>query len=301
MTFALTKTRVAALLVLAVVAALGLAVALTSPPGLLSALDALAGGGRGTRRVGEAVPFGRHSEALDVWLPTAGASGLRPVVIFWYGGGWAHGSRGAYAFAGRAFARRGFVTIVPDYRKVPQVRFPAFLQDGAEAVRWARDHVADYGGDPGRIALVGHSAGAYTVAMLTLDPRWLRAEGVDPGIVKAAVGLCGPYDFYPFTAERAAAAMRGAADPAMTQPIRFARPGAAPMLLVSAGDDVQVHAHNAINLTARLKAVGGRVRHEDYRGLSHENVVMALSVPFRHKAPVLDRVVAFLDREMPPR
>ena len=301
MTFALSKTRVAALLVLGIVIALGVAIALTSPPGLLSALDALAGGGRGTRRVGEAVPFGRHGQALDVWQPTRGASGPRPVVIFWYGGGWAHGSRGAYAFAGRAFARRGFVTIVPDYRKVPQVRFPAFLQDGAEAVRWARDHVADYGGDPGRIALVGHSAGAYTVAMLTLDPRWLRAEGVDPGIVKAAVGLCGPYDFYPFTAERAAAAMRGAADPAMTQPIRFARPDAAPMLLVSAGDDVQVHAHNAINLTARLKAVGGRVRHEDYRGLSHENVVMALSVPFRHKAPVLDRVVAFLDREMPPR
>ena len=283
---------------LAMLLALGAALAFTSPPGLLSLIDGMVGGGRGTHRTGDGVPFGTHGQMLDVWQPSGGPHRSLPVVIFWYGGGWTHGSRGAYAFAGRAFARQGFIAIVPDYRKVPQVRFPAFLQDGAEAVKWARDHVADYGGDPHRIALAGHSAGAYTVAMLTLDPRWLRAEGVDPAIVKAAVGLCGPYDFYPFTVERAAAAMRGAADPRLTQPINFARRDAAPMLLISGGDDVQVHAHNAINLTARLRAVGGRVIHEDYPDLSHENVVMALSKPFSGKGPVLDHVAAFLSREM---
>ena len=299
----LTGGRLAALVALAIVVALGIAAAMTSPPGLLSFLDGMVGGGRGTHRTGDGLPFGTHGQTLDVWQPQPPPGGEPrrglPVVIFWYGGGWAHGNRGAYAFAGRAFARAGFVTIVPDYRKVPQVRFPAFLQDGAEAVRWAREHVAAYGGDPSRIALAGHSAGAYTVAMLTLDPRWLRAEGVDPGIVKAAVGLCGPYDFYPFTVERAAAAMQGAADPRMTQPITFARGDAAPMLLVSAGNDVQVHAHNAINLTARIKAMGGRVVHEDFPGLSHENVVMALSKPFRGKAPVLAHAAAFLNRAMP--
>lgn len=295
----LTGGRVVALLALLLVVALGTAAALTSPPGLLSFLDGMVGGGRGTHRTGEGVPFGSHGQRLDVWQPSGGAHHGLPVVIFWYGGGWAHGSRGAYAFAGRAFAHAGFVAIVPDYRKVPQVHFPAFLEDGAEAVRWARDHVADYGGDPRRIALAGHSAGAYTAAMLTLDPRWLRAAGVDPGIVRATVGLCGPYDFYPFTVERAAAAMRGPADPRITQPISFARADAAPMLLVSAGADEQIHAHNAINLTARLKAVGGRVLHEDYPGLSHEDVAMALSKPFRGKGPVLAHAAAFLNRAMP--
>ena len=295
----LSGVRVAALVTVSLVVAAVSAAAFTSPPGLLSFLDGVMGGGRGTHRTGTGVPFGTHGQTLDVWQPSGGARHGLPVVIFWYGGGWVHGSREAYAFAGRAFARRGFVAIVPDYRKVPQVRFPAFLQDGAEAVRWTRDHVADYGGDPNRIALAGHSAGAYTVAMLTLDPRWLRAEGVDPHIVKAAAGLCGPYDFYPFTAERAADAMRGVADPLMTQPIHFARPDAAPMLLISAGDDVQVHAHNAINLTARLKTVHGYVLHEDYPGLSHENIVMALSKPFQSKAPVLDRVVTFFHQAMP--
>ena len=297
----LSKGRIAILGVLVLLAGLGVAAASMSPPGLLSFLDGMVGGGRGTHRTGAGVAFGTHGQSLDVWQPSGGAHRGLPVVIFWYGGGWAHGSRDAYAFAGRAFARRGFIAIVPDYRKVPQVHFPAFLQDGAEAVRWARDHIADYGGDPQRIALAGHSAGAYTAAMLTLDPRWLKAEGVDPGIVKAAVGLCGPYDFYPFTVARAAEAMRGAADPAMTQPINFARRGAAPMLLISAGDDVQVRAHNAVNLTARLKSLGGRVVHEDYPGLSHENVVMALSKPFSGEGPVLDHVAAFLNREMPAR
>jgi acetyl esterase/lipase len=220
------------------------------------------------------------------------------VVIFYYGGGWAHGDRGAYAFAARALASQGFVVVVPDYRKVPAVRFPAFVQDAAQAVKWTRDHIAGYGGDPGRIAVAGHSAGAYNAVMLAVDPRWLRAEGVDPGVIRAAIGLCGPYDFYPFTKKRSRDAMQGVADPMMTQPVHFARADAAPLLLVSAGNDVQVGAHNAVNLTARMRALGGRVTHIDHPGLSHESVVMALSKPFRGKAPVLDESVAFLNDAM---
>ena len=108
-------------------------------------------------------------------------------MIFYYGGGWVHGDRRAYAFAARALAKAGFVVVVPDYRKVPDVRFPAFMQDGAMAVHWVRDNIARYGGDADRVALSGHSAGAYLAAMLTLDRRWLLAEGVDPRIVKASV------------------------------------------------------------------------------------------------------------------
>ena len=282
------------LALLLVAVALGVVAFRTEPPRLLSWADRLAGGGQGVELVGDAIPFGTTGQTLDVWRPTSATAAVGlPVLIFWYGGGWVHGDRRAYAFAARAFAKAGFVVVVPDYRKVPQVRFPAFLQDGADAVRWTRDHVSAYGGDPARVALSGHSAGAYTAAMLALDRRWLRAAGVDPRIVRAAVPMCGPYDFFPFTG-RAIAAMRGVRDPSFTQPIRFARADAAPMLLISAGNDTQVHAHNAINLTARLKALGAPVQHRDYPGLSHENVAMALSVPFRGEAPVLADSVAFL-------
>jgi acetyl esterase/lipase len=288
--------RVAIVIALVVILIAG--TAFTAGPGTLSVLDGVMGGGRGTARIREGVPFGSHGQKLDVWRPSGGVKTGLPVLIFWYGGGWVHGSRSAYAFAARAYAKAGYVVVMPDYRKVPDVRFPAFLQDGAEAVKWTRDHIEAAGGDPNRIAVAGHSAGAYTVAMLTLDPRWLRAEGVDPRIIKAAVGLCGPYDFYPFTARRAIDAMQGAADPVMTQPIHFARRDAPPMLLVSAGDDTQVKAHNADNLTAKLTALGAPVRHVDYPGLSHEDVAMALSKPFRGKAPVLADSVAFLNRTM---
>ena len=265
-----------------------------SPPKLLSILDAAAGGGSGTVRAATAVPFGSHGQALDIWKPVEDASAPRPVIVFWHGGGWVKGAREDYAFAGRALAKQGFVVVIPDYRKVPSVRFPAFLEDGAEAVQWTRDHVAEFGGDPGRIALAGHSAGAHTAVMLALDTQWLKSVGVDPKIVTAAVGLSGPYDFYPFTKKRSIDAMSQWPEPLATQPIQFARADAPPLMLVTSTEDTQVRPRNAINLAARLNELGAPVTLKNYRGLSHEDVVMALSKPFRAKAPVLADSVAFL-------
>lgn len=263
-----------------------------SPPGMLNALDR-GYGSSGAGRIGSAIAFGTHGQTLDVWRPVGNTTTPRPVVIFWYGGGWVNGTRQDYGFAARAFASQGFVVVVPDYRKVPDIHFPAMIQDGAEAVRWTRDNVTRYGGDPNKISIAGHSAGAYTVAMLTLDTRWLKAEGVDPGIIKAAVGLCGPYDFYPFTG-RAIEALSQWPRPMETQPIKFVRADAPPMLLVTASNDTQVRPYNAVNLTAALKKVGAPVVFRNYEGLTHENVVMALSRPFRGKAPVLADSVAFI-------
>ena len=289
--------RAIAAAALATLLALALMVAFISPPALLSLLDGAIGGGVGASRPGSALPFGTHGQTLDVWRPSGKATIKRPVLIFWYGGGWAKGDRRAYAFAARAYARSGFVVVMPDYRKVPGIRFPAFVQDGAEAVKWTRDHIADYGGDPDRIAVAGHSAGAHIVAMLTLDMHWLKAEGVDPKIIKAAIGLSGPYDFYPFTSVRAIDAMQGA-DVAATQPINFARADAPPMLLVTSTGDTEVRPKNAINLAARLKALGAPVTLKIYPDLTHQDVAKALSKPFRSKGPVLADSVAFLNAEL---
>ena len=271
----------------------GILYATVSGPRWLSIADGVMGGGRGVERVADGVPFGSHGQTLDVWRPT-GAASRRPVVIFIYGGGWVNGDRAAYAFAARAFARAGFVVVAPDYRKVPGVRFPAFVQDGADALRWVHDHVAEYGGDAGRIAVAGHSAGAYNAVMLAIDPRWLRDVGLAPDTIKAVVGLCGPYDFFPFDSKRSIDAFAGVVDGPATQPIHYARPGLLPMLLVTGSADTQVKPRNAIALAQRLRAAGSPVELRDYSGLSHEDVVMALSVPFRGKAPVLHDSIAFL-------
>jgi acetyl esterase/lipase len=279
-------------------AALGGALALTSPPRLLSYYDQLLGGREGSYPAATGVPFGTHGQSLDIWAPSDMGAAPLPVVIFWYGGGWANGERASYAFAGRALAKAGFVVVIPDYRKVPQVRFPAFLDDGAEAVAWTQNNIAQYRGDPARIAFMGHSAGAYAAVMLALDDKRLVAAGADPAKVTAVVGLSGPYDFYPFTSDRATAAFGRWPRPEETQPIAFARKDAPAMLLVTSDGDTTVRARNANNLGAKLRAAGTAVEVRNYGALSHQGVVMALSVPFRSKGPVLADSVTFLRRHL---
>jgi acetyl esterase/lipase len=275
--------------------ALGLiALAGCSPAGLLNGVSRLSGDGATRLAVRGAAygPLARHK--LDVWVPARASATPLPVIVFFYGGGWVAGDRADYGFAGRAFAAQGFVTIVADYRLVPEVRFPAFLQDGALAVRWARDNAARYGGDPKRISLSGHSAGAYQAAMLALDPRYLRDAGVDPKIIRAAALLAAPTDFYPFTEIRGRDALGAWPRPLETQPISFARADAPPLLLMHGTADTVVRPYNSERLAAKLKALGAPVEVRLYPGKSHTDLIKSLSPTFRGTTPALADSVAFL-------
>lgn len=268
-----------------------------SPPGLLTGLDRLTGRA-GAKRVATGVAFGKDPRlTLDLYAPSStrgnNAAAL-PVVIFFYGGGWVAGSRGDYGFAGAGFASQGFIAVVPNYRLVPGVRFPTFVEDSALAVKWARDNVAKYGGDPKRISLAGHSSGAYNAAMIALDRHYLTDIGVDPGIVRAAALLAGPYDFYPFTEIRSRDALGQWPRPAETQPISFARADAPPMLLAAGTADDVVKPRNSEALAARLKQLGALVELRLYPGKSHVDLAMSLSRPFRGKTPALADSAAFL-------
>ena len=273
-----------------------------SPARGLDVLNNLYPGDGGVERVASAVQFAPGPRGLlDVWTqPATAAAPGKPVLVFFYGGGWANGSRLDYGFVARAYASRGYVVVLPDYRLVPQVRFPAFVQDAAAAVRWTHDNIARYGGDPERIAVAGHSAGAYLAVMLALDGRYLQAAGADPAVVKAAIGLAGPYDFYPFVKRRSIDAMGRAPDPLATQPITFARANAPPLLLVNGTADTEVRPRNAVNLAARQQAQGSTTtRLRLYQGLDHNDLIMALAKPFRSKAPLLEESLAFLRDSMP--
>ena len=267
-----------------------------TPAGLLTGFDRLTAPG-GVTRVAEGAAYGSEPrQKLDVWAPArgAGAGEALPVVVFFYGGGWHSGNRGDYGFAGAAFAAEGFVAIVPDYRLVPGVRFPAFVEDGALAVRWARDNAARYGGDPNRITLAGHSAGAYNAAMLALDRRFLTEAGVDPKTVRAAALLSGPYDFYPFTEPAGRGAFGAHAQPLETQPIQFARADAPPIFLGHGSEDRLVYPHNSRHLAQRLQQAGAPVTLRIYQGASHVDLAAGLSRTFRQRVPVLAESSAFL-------
>lgn len=267
-----------------------------SPPALLNGLDRVTPGDGNARKAASGVGYGREPrQRLDVWTPRRTPAGAPlPVVVFFYGGAWVKGARGDYGFAGRAYAGKGFVAVVPDYRLVPTVRYPAFVQDGALAVRWTRDNIARFGGDPRRITLAGHSAGAYNAAMLALDGSFLRDAGVDPHIVRAAALLAGPYDFYPWDDRRAVDAFANWPRPEETQPITHVSAGAPPMWLGYGSADTTVKPRNSIALAARLRSVGATVVLRDYPGKSHVDLVMGLSKPFRGRASTLDDTAAFL-------
>jgi acetyl esterase/lipase len=265
-----------------------------SPARLLTGVDRLASGAE-SKRVGAGLAYGSDPrQRLDVWAPRRAGAEPLPVVIFFYGGGWDQGERADFGFAGAAFAGQGFIAVVPDYRLVPAVRFPAFVEDGALAVKWARDNAARFGGDPRRITLAGHSAGAYNAAMLVLDRRFLERAGVDPKIVKAAALLAGPYDFYPFTESRGRNAFGAWQQPRETQPVNFARADAPPLFLAHGSADRIVFPHNSRALAKRLGELGAPVTLRIYPGASHVDLVASLSRPFRGRTPALAESSAFL-------
>jgi acetyl esterase/lipase len=235
-------------------------------------------------------------QSLDVYAPKRSGPGA-PVVVFFYGGGWDSGEKGMYPFVGKALASHGYVAVVPDYRIYPEGRYPDFLVDAAKAVKWARDHARDYGGDPNRLFLMGHSAGAYNAVMLALDKRWLGAEGMDPGAaIKGVVGLAGPYDFLPLTSPRLMAIFGPEDQRPATQPINHVAPGAPPMLLIHDLGDTVVYPRNTEHLAAKLAVSGDPVETRYYKGLNHALVIGAFATPIRFLAPVFRDVTGFIDR-----
>ena len=216
-----------------------------------------------------------------------------PVVIFWYGGSWDSGSRASYRFVGAALAEQGFVTVLPDYRLYPGVKFPEFLDDGAKAVAWVQQHAAEFGGDPHHIVLMGHSAGAHMAAFLALNHEFLSKQGARPEDIAGFVGLSGPYVLAPNT--RVLHTIF--ADPyteADWQPARFVSSQSPPAFLAHGLSDTLVSVKQTEKLRDALRANNVRVETDLYPGLSHADTVAALSMPARGRAPVLEHVARFI-------
>ncbi|HSA79637.1 MAG TPA: alpha/beta hydrolase [Geminicoccaceae bacterium] len=260
-------------------------------------LDALVPDG-GYRIEGDIAYGDLPRQRLDVYVPDE-LAGPAPIVVFFYGGAWESGSKGEFRFVGQALAARGLVTVIPDYRVYPEVRFPTFVADGAAAVAWVRRHIGRLGGEPRQIHLMGHSAGAHIAALLALDQRYLAAAGVEPGTLASFVGLAGPYDFLPLTSATLKRIFE-ADDMAETQPITFADGSSPRALLLHGENDGTVLPANSERLAAALAAAGNRVELELYPNLDHVALVAALAAPLRWLAPVLDDVTAFLRATPPP-
>jgi acetyl esterase/lipase len=239
------------------------------------------------------VRFGPQGwQKLDVYRPAHAAAPV-PVIVFWYGGSWIEGNKEDYRFVGAALAGLGYVAVLPEYRLYPQVRFPQFLGDAAAAVAWVEGHAADYGGDPHRIVLMGHSAGAHMAAMLAMNDAYLREAGADPGDIRALIGLSGPYQLTPNDATLEAI-FAAPYTPRDWQVLPFVSARAPASLLIHGAADEVVWPRNSEQLAAALRADGVPVVLKIYPGRAHAATVAALSWVLRWRSPTLADIGDFM-------
>ena len=244
-----------------------------------------------------AIAFGEQGLKLDVYAPDHAVGA--PVVVFFYGGSWqSAGSRdrSTYKFVGQALAAKGYVAVIPDYRLYPQVKYPDFLGDCAQAVKWAHDNAAAYGGDPARLVLMGHSAGAYNAAMLALDPEYLKAAGADRAWVRGMVGLAGPYDFLPITDPVLQTIFGPREQWPLTQPINYVDGRGPPMLLLHGDTDDVVFVKNTNNLYQRIQGSGGKVERMTYTDMSHIKIIALMSTRLPGHAELMGHITDFVGR-----
>ena len=233
-------------------------------------------------------------QKVDVYQPKPAVANP-PMVVFFYGGSWSSGDRADYRFVGEALASQGIVAVIADYRLSPQVRYPVFVQDSASAMRWAFDHAADYGVSPSRIFVMGHSAGAYNAAMLALDRRWLEAVGLSPSRLAGWIGLAGPYDFLPIGDPKTQVAFNWPETPKDSQPLSHASRASPPALLLApVKDSVVDPVRSTVTMAQKLRSAGVRVEEEQFDSVSHVTLVASMASVLRGRAPVLERVTAFV-------
>ncbi len=226
---------------------------------------------------------------LDLFVP----EGLKdaPVVIFVHGGGWTSGDKRLYSFVGRAFAQQGFVTAVINYRLSPQVQHPAHIEDVARAFVWVYRNIAQYGGNPEKIFVMGHSAGGHLTALLALDERYLRAHGLSLAAIKGAIPISGVYDV---TATLALYRTVFGADPEQRRnasPIAHVGPNKPPFLIIYAQFDFPGFDAQAQQLLSLLKQYDNEAALVEIPNRDHVTIIATVGAP---GDPTTEEIVKFL-------
>lgn len=244
-------------------------------------------------RARSAVAYGDGPrQLLDVYRPRAKPSSAS-VIVFLYGGRWTSGTRRDYAALAGALTSRGWVVVIPDYRLYPEVRFPAWIDDGAKAVRWTFGNISRFGGDTTRVFVIGHSAGGHTAALLALDETYLRSAGVRPGSVRGFVSIAGPVATT--WTDRGDQAVMGPSERwTATYPATFIGGTEPPLLLLHGTGDKTVSYLNSVRLASLIRERGGCAAVRTYPATGHIGIILAAMFPSLSSASVLDDISRFV-------
>ncbi|MGO9918778.1 MAG: alpha/beta hydrolase [Isosphaeraceae bacterium] len=234
-------------------------------------------------------------QVLDVYSPLH-AKDL-PVVFWIHGGGWQTGDKTSVQKKPQAFTDKGFVFVSTNYRLLPQVDMGTIVRDIAKSIHWVHDHIADYGGDPQRFFIMGHSAGAQLAALICTDDRYLKAEGLSLAIIKGCVPVDGDTYDVPAIIETAETRRRvhGQPQPKLGHREKFGNDpekhrdfsavthvakdkGIPPFLIMHVADHPDTSAQ-AQRLASVLKSAGVTVRVYGARESTHNKINADLGLP----------------------
>ncbi|HEY1077126.1 MAG TPA: alpha/beta hydrolase [Fontimonas sp.] len=243
------------------------------------------------------VPYQRSRQlSLDIYYPPNAAGA--PVIVFFHGGRWTSLDKSEFKFVGQALTSLGYIAVLPEVRKYPQVRFPDFMDDAALAVKWAHDNAATYGGSADKLFVMGHSSGAHIASLLALNPEYLKTAGGDRSWLRGMIGLAGAYSFMPITAPD----LRDLFGPVdrfrYSQPVFYVDGSNPPLMLVHGRDDDVLPVKNTEDLAKAVSKAGGAVETVIYDSLSHNMIVGSLASYLRGRADVLDNIGDFVTRTL---
>ncbi len=232
---------------------------------------------------------------LDIYIPSNLSGKKAPVVIFIHGGRWTFGNKDQYAFIGNNFAQKGYIAVLINHRKYPQVKFPVFIEDAAKATAWVYNNIEKYNGDAKNIFISGHSSGAHIGSLIVADQRYLEPYSLTPDIIKGFAGMAGPYDFEPEVQDLKD--MFGPPDnyPQIQVPT-FIDGDEAPMLLLWGENDKTVIYRNIDRLKHKINEQNGNISVITYKDIDHIGIIKDFAWVNLKEKIVLNDIVDFFDK-----
>jgi len=221
------------------------------------------------------IPYGPNPhQCLDLFVPDDPEGA--PLVLFIHGGAWTGGNKSMYGFLGNFFARQGYVTVIANYRLTDnspgRVTHPGHITDVARAFAWTYFNIADYGGDPEKIFISGHSAGGHLVSLLAVDPRYLKAQGLTPDYIAGVLSVSGVYDVRGVASVFGDAASRRDASPLF----HVGDAQAPPMLLLYAQNDLPGLGGQALQFYYALLGVPSEALIFEFLGRDHGSILFRI-------------------------
>lgn len=269
-----------------------------SPTRVLTALTSERG-----VKISKDIHYGTDSrQALDIYQPDQAftksptVDGL-PVVIFIHGGSWQKGDKEGYGFVGRSLAQAGYVTAVIEYRLAPKNIYPDYVNDSVSAISWVYQNIAQYGGNPNKLFVMGHSAGAFNAVAAVDDARYWDKSNVPTSAIKAVIGLAGPYS-YDFRKFDSKVAFPSNLLPEDVMPDSHVRPDAPPHLLLIAEKDELVGIKNMLKMKRGLEQAKVPVETAVVPKVNHITMIIAMASPTQWLGNTRQMVLDYMAKQL---